>query len=96
MNTPMRIATFFASGLLALGAAAAFHHHHAPDNDRVAHVVDAGEFGLGRMIPDLVLKDLNGKSVSWNKPTVIALTSTTCPFGLKYVPPLARLEREYS
>ena len=92
----MRIATFFASGLLALGAAAAFHHHHSPDNDRVAHVVDAGEFGLGRMIPDLVLKDLNGKSVSWNKPTVIALTSTTCPVGLKYGPTLARLEQEYS
>ncbi len=61
----------------------------------------AGEHGIGTMLPDLQLVDLEGKEwrlskLGAGKPVVIALISASCPVSKRYVPTLARLEKEYA
>lgn len=64
-------------------------------------VLKPAEAGVGRMIPDIGFTDLTGKEGALNdyrtaKLTVVAFTSTSCPISRKYIPSLARLEKEYS
>ena len=62
----------------------------------------AAEAGIGRLIPDVVCTDSQGRTVRlaelvagtpW---TVFAFTNGTCPLCRKYAPVLARLEKEYT
>jgi thiol-disulfide isomerase/thioredoxin len=59
-----------------------------------------GTCGIGTLIPDATLTDLDGKPQSLRgligmKPAIIALVSTSCPVSKRYAPSLARLEDEY-
>ena len=61
----------------------------------------AGECGIGTMIPDASLVDLDGKAHSVSeliakKAAVFALVSTSCPVSKRTMPSLARLEQEYA
>jgi thiol-disulfide isomerase/thioredoxin len=60
----------------------------------------AGDCGIGTLIPDITLVDLDGKSralseLTARRPTVVALVSPSCPVSKRYLPTLARLEKEY-
>lgn len=59
-----------------------------------------GDHGVGRMVPDLQLKDIRGESFKLSdfkdkRAIVIALTNTTCPICKKYAPTLAALEKRF-
>ncbi len=59
----------------------------------------AGECGIGKMIGDAALVDLDGKSCALSeftakRPAIIALVSTSCPVSKRAMPSLARLEKE--
>ena len=61
----------------------------------------AGECGIGTMIADATLVDLDGKAfaladVTAKRPAVIALVSTSCPVSKRAMLSLARLEKEYA
>ena len=61
----------------------------------------AGECGIGTMISDAALVDLDGAArtfaeVAGKRPAVIALVSTSCPVSKRAMPSLARLEKEYA
>lgn len=58
------------------------------------------ECGIGAMIPDVTVIGLDGAKHSWRElagaqPAVIALVSTSCPVGKRYLPTLAKLEQDY-
>ena len=60
----------------------------------------AGDCGIGTLIPEASLTDLDGapqslRKLTGGKPAVIALVSTSCPVSKRYTPVLARLEGEY-
>ena len=60
----------------------------------------AGECGIGTLIPEATLTDLDGgpqslRKIVGGKPAVIALVSTSCPVSKRTTPVLARLESEY-
>ena len=64
-------------------------------------VLKAGECGIGTMIGEASLFDLEGKArllseFTAKKPAVIALVSTSCPVSKRTLPSLARLEKEYA
>ena len=64
-------------------------------------LLKAGECGIGTMISDAVLVDLDGKARSLGeliakRPAVFALVSTSCPVSKRTMPSLARLEAEYA
>ncbi len=64
-------------------------------------LLKASECGVGRMVPEVVLRDLaghEGKPGAFRdrKAVVIACFSTTCPLSNKFAPELARLEKEYA
>jgi thiol-disulfide isomerase/thioredoxin len=59
-----------------------------------------GDHQVGRMIPDLAMTNVAGKSFKLSdfqdaKAIVIALTNTTCPICKKYAPTLAKVEADY-
>jgi hypothetical protein len=59
-----------------------------------------GECGIGTLLPEATLTDLDGKphplrELTANRPAVIALVSTSCPVSKRYTPTLARLESEF-
>ena len=61
----------------------------------------AGDHGVGRLIPDLPLTDIDGKAFSLSSyqdksALVIALTNTSCPICKKYTPSLAAIENDYA
>ena len=60
-----------------------------------------GDHGVGRMVADLNLTDINGRELRLSdyadRPAfVIAFTNTTCPISKKYAPSLAALERQFA
>jgi thiol-disulfide isomerase/thioredoxin len=62
--------------------------------------VKAGDYGVGSLVADAMLTDLDGAAHSWRelagtKPVVIALVSTSCPVSKRYTPTLAKLEADY-
>ncbi len=64
-------------------------------------LVPAAEYGVGRLLPDLTLTDVEGKSrkvsdLKDRRAVVVAIASTGCPISLKFAPTLARLEKTYS
>jgi thiol-disulfide isomerase/thioredoxin len=64
-------------------------------------LVVAAEYGVGRLVPDLALTDIEGKSQKLSelqdgRIVVVAMASTTCPISRKFAPTLARLEKTYS
>jgi len=61
----------------------------------------AGDHGIGSMIADLKLTDIDNKMFSLSdfkddKAIVIAFTNTSCPICKKYAPTLAAIEDKYS
>ena len=57
--------------------------------------------GVGRMIPDLTLRDLDDKQFRLSdfadKPAIVlAITNTSCPLSKKYLPSLAAIEKQFS
>lgn len=62
-------------------------------------VLKPGEVGIGRMIPDLSFTTLDGRNASLSgfkdkKGLVIIMTSATCPVSKRYIPSVAKLEKE--
>lgn len=58
-------------------------------------LLKGSDHGIGRRIPELALKDLEGRPVTiGGRTTVIALFSATCPISGKLGPELARLEKD--
>ncbi|MBL9153874.1 MAG: EF-hand domain-containing protein [Verrucomicrobiales bacterium] len=58
-----------------------------------------GDVGIGRQVPEVTVRTFDGVSrslgeLSGKNGLVIALTSTTCPVSLRYVPSLTRLQGE--
>ena len=65
-----------------------------------ARRLKAGDCGIGTLMPDGALVDLDGgkhslRELTADRPAVIALVSTSCPVSKRYGPTLARLEQEY-
>src|SRR5258708_23142758 len=63
-------------------------------------LVAAAEYGIGRLLPDLTLTDVEGKSQKLSelkdrRAIVVAIASTGCPVSRKLAPTLARLEKTY-
>jgi len=63
-------------------------------------LLKGGEYGVGRMVPELALKDLAGHAgklgvAAGNKALVVACISASCPLSNKFAPELARLEKEF-
>ncbi len=61
--------------------------------------VTPGDHGVGRMVPDLKLTDIDGRSFKLSdlkdaRAVVIAFTNTSCPICKKYAPTLAMLEQQ--
>jgi peroxiredoxin len=59
------------------------------------------EVGVGRMLPDIAFTDVKGKTgklsdFKASKGLVIAMTTTSCPVSKRYVPTLAKLEKEFA
>ncbi len=64
-------------------------------------ILKPGDVGIGRMIADAAFTDLAGKAhrlseLKAHKGVVIAMTSATCPVSKRYLPSLAKLEKELS
>jgi len=62
--------------------------------------VTPGDHGVGRMVPDMELTDVDGKAFRLSEfqdhaAVVIAFTNTSCPVSRKYAPTLAALEKEF-
>jgi peroxiredoxin len=60
-----------------------------------------GDHGVGRMVVDLQLTDISGRTFRLSKfserrALVIAFTNTTCPISKKYAPSLAAIERQFA
>jgi len=63
-------------------------------------LVAAAEYGVGRLLPDLALTDVDGNSQKLSdlkdrSTVVVAIASTDCPISRKFAPTLARLEKTY-
>lgn len=63
-------------------------------------ILKPAEAGVGRQVPDIAFKDINGKAGKLSdfkdkKTVVVAFTSTSCPISKKYAAALARLEKSY-
>lgn len=74
--------------------------HRAEDKNK-PYALSPEAAGIGRSMPALSGKSLEGKLVTLNeigagKFLVIALTSTTCPLAKKFGPTLAALEDQYT
>jgi mono/diheme cytochrome c family protein len=62
-------------------------------------VLKPGEVGIGRMIDDIAFTTLDGKNASLSgfkdrEGVVILMTSATCPVSKRYIPSVAKLEKE--
>jgi mono/diheme cytochrome c family protein len=62
-------------------------------------VLKPGEVGIGRMIEDIAFTTLDGEKASLSgfkgkKGLVVIMTSATCPVSKRYVPSVAKLEKE--
>lgn len=61
-------------------------------------VLKAADHGVGRRVPEMVLKDLSGQAVkplAESKATVVVCFGASCPISRKFGPEMARLEKEY-
>jgi mono/diheme cytochrome c family protein len=90
-----------AAGIALRSLAAAPAGGAAPDAagelESGPRVVRAAEAGIGRLVPDLVGKDLSGKSASLTqlagpKGLVLAVISSSCPVSKRLAPVLGKLE----
>ena len=57
-----------------------------------------GEYGIGTLIADTVLRDLAGREIKLteyrqNRPLVVAVVSPSCPVSKRYLPTLAELQK---
>ena len=72
-----------------------------PEPVRGPQPVRGADYGIGRLIADASLTTLDGKEAramdfAGSAGTVFAVLSTSCPVSKKYLPVLARLEKEYA
>ncbi len=70
------------------------------DLKRGPKVLAGAPEGIGRFVPDVEFKDLDGKAhrlseFKGKQAIVIAVTSTSCPLSKKYLPTLGQLEARY-
>lgn len=90
------------AGIAAVAFGFAFVPQKSGEQDTTkVHPISAQEAGIGRALPKLTGKTLEGRAINvanfaGNKPVVIALTSTTCPIARKLAPTLAKLEKTYA
>ena len=56
----------------------------------------ATDYGVGRQVPAVALKDRAGVNVTHSGITLVAMFGATCPISAKLGPELARLEKEYA
>jgi mono/diheme cytochrome c family protein/Ca2+-binding EF-hand superfamily protein len=87
------------AGLRALADAPPIAPEDLAEITRGAAALKPGDVGIGRMIADVAFTDLAGRAhtlgaVAGKRGMVIAMTSATCPVSKRYLPSLARLERE--
>ena len=63
-------------------------------------LVDPREAGIGRLVPDIELTDVDGKRTRLSdcrgRPVVVCVTGRDCPVSRKYGPVLAELKEQYS
>ena len=65
-------------------------------------VVPPQQAGVGRLVSDFSAVDVGGNAVrlaevgKGRQAVVVAVTSTSCPISLKYLPTLAKLEKEFA
>jgi thiol-disulfide isomerase/thioredoxin len=64
------------------------------------HALKPADFAVGKIVPDMQFKDLDGSvhrlaDFKSSLLTVVAVTSTTCPLSKRYLPTLAGLEKTY-
>jgi thiol-disulfide isomerase/thioredoxin/mono/diheme cytochrome c family protein len=64
-------------------------------------VLPASARSVGRLVPDIEFRDIEDKPHRLSEykdraVVVVAMTSTTCPLSQKFLPSLAKLEREYA
>jgi len=83
-----------------LGVPLAWAQDSGPDLKEQPHLLKAGEYGVGHLVPDVMLKDLQGHQMTLSqfqgaRPLVILIFSTDCPISNKYGPERARLEKDY-
>ena len=62
-------------------------------------ILKPGDVGVGRMVADAGFVDLSGKThrlseLNTRKGVVLVMTSATCPVSKRYIPSLAKLEKE--
>jgi peroxiredoxin len=75
---------------------------YAPPADsprEAARALKPAECGIGTMIPEMTVTDLDGathslRALQGGKPLLIALVSTSCPVSKRYLPSLGRLAQE--
>ncbi len=100
MKSLLRPAAALFAGIFLSVAPSFLVAAEAPASPRQqARALDAREFAVGTLIPDVDFTDLKGKawrlsSFQHTRPAVIALVSTSCPVSKRYLPTLAKLEVE--
>lgn len=68
---------------------------------RTAHIEDPSGLGVGRLLPDLPIRGLDGAETTLSallkgrRGVVLCMTSATCPLSIKYGPRLAAMAAEY-
>jgi mono/diheme cytochrome c family protein len=62
-------------------------------------ILNPGEVGIGRMIEDIAITTLDGRNarlseMQGKRGLVVIMTSATCPVSKRYIPSIAKLEKE--
>jgi thiol-disulfide isomerase/thioredoxin len=92
---------FFLFVLLSARVFEAAAQNAGPELGVQPEVLKASEYGIGHLVPDVIIKDLQGREMSLskfkgNKTLVILIFSADCPISNKLGPELRRLEKEYA
>ncbi len=88
-------------GARGLEAAAASEVQEAPPLQEAPTVLKAAEHGIGRRLPDLALRELEGREAVLSarllgvRGLVLVFFGATCPISGKLGPELARLEKQF-
>ena len=92
---------FFLLVLLSARVFEAAAQNAGPELGVQPDVLKASEYGIGHLVPDVIIKDLQGREMSLskfkgNKTLVILIFSADCPISNKLGPELRRLEKDYA
>lgn len=90
-----------ACGALVAGGEPSNHESSAGESlRRGPKPMTAAESGVGRLVPDVTLTDVKGRSRKLSdlrdyRAIVVAFTCKSCPLSRKFAPTLSRLEKSY-